>query len=535
MTKRERVLRTINFQETDRIPVYDLIDNNNIREYYGGGKINEGNAWEFEYAAVRNALDMTRGLMISNFYPGRTTVDEDGFIWYHDKDTSWIEKRPFDDVEGLRKWVEKDIEKRNKWNPDRNYVEEYRKTIMDHMKGIGDDTIIVVESDVGFEFARHRAGIELFSYFMVEYPELLSDWLEALNQAEIKRAKAIADPELVPVMLTYSDIAFKTGPIFSPEFMRKEFFPRLKRLNNTYQEAGVKCLFHKDWVKRKLDEIDRLFPPERLNKSKARWEKVWRGEKRDDRYPFHTGFPLFNPYNIKHPPEERLKAYLDACMFMGQMNDDFIPAIFPGLNHSTIPSMFGAREITKGIESTCERIIDSVEDIDRLPEPYLGPETVAYQWLVMQEYLLNNGAALSADSLVMVSPDYYDQFYKPYLERIGKTFGGLAVHSCGNFTAVVKNLCNTPYLKAINASQLSVEQLLNAGMDKSKVVIALLYLDELETNMKLIKENSMNASISILDIWPMEEGKLENLSSWTKEDWKEIRRKEERIIEIMSV
>jgi len=246
MTKRERVLRTIRCQETDRVAIYDLIDSDSIREYFGGGKINRNNAWEFEYATIRSALDMTRGLMISNFNPGSTTIDDDGFEWYHDKDTSWIKKKPFDDVEGLKKWVEKDIEKRNNWKPDSSYVDEYREKVTEHMKGIGDDTVIVVESDVGFEFARHRAGIELFSYFMVEYPELLSDWLEALNRAEIRRAKAIADPELVPVMLTYSDIAFKSGPIFSPEYLRKEFFPRLKKLNNTYQEAGVKCLFHSD-------------------------------------------------------------------------------------------------------------------------------------------------------------------------------------------------------------------------------------------------------------------------------------------------
>jgi len=246
MTKRERVLRTINFQETDRIAVYDLIDCNSIREYYGGGKIQADNAWDFEYAAVRNMLDMTRGLMIPNFNPGVTTIDDDGFEWYHDKDTSWIKTHPFEDVAGMKKWVERHIEKQNKWVPDANYVETYRKTIQKHQKGIGDDTVIVVESDVGFDFARNRAGIELFSYFMVEYPELLSEWLEALNQAEIRRAKAIADPALVPVMLTYSDIAFKSGPIFSPEFYRKEFFPRLKKLNNTYQEAGVKCLFHSD-------------------------------------------------------------------------------------------------------------------------------------------------------------------------------------------------------------------------------------------------------------------------------------------------
>ncbi len=371
----------------------------------------------------------------------------------------------------------------------------------------------------------------------------------------------------------------------------------------------------RDCVKRKLDEIDRLFSVDRLNKSKDRWTKVWRGEKPTDRYPFHTGFPLFNPYNTNHPAEKRLNAYLDACIFMGQMNDDFIPTIFPGCKQSTIPNMFGAKEVIKGIESTCERIISCVEDIDRLPEPSIGPGTVAHEWLAMQEYLLEetegripihvcdmqgpmdvcgqlwgydnlfvcayeepeyfdkllskvtdafilfwrkqqetlgdsfvgthlfawdwvplgNGAALSADSLVMISPNYFDQFYKPYLERIGKAFGGIAVHSCGNFTAVVKNLCNTHYVKAINASQLSVEQLINAGMDKDKVIIAFLNCDELGKNMKLIREYSINASISILDTWPMEEDKLEVPSNWTKEDWKEIRRKEDKVIEIMSI
>jgi len=116
----------------------------------------------------------------------------------------------------------------------------------------------------------------------------------------------------------------------------------------------------KDWIERKLDEIDRLFLEDRLNKSKERWRRVWNDEKLLNRYPFCTGFPLFNPYNTNHPPEERLRAYLDACIFMGKMNDDFIPFIFPGCKQSTILSMFGAKEVVLGIESTCERIIDSV-------------------------------------------------------------------------------------------------------------------------------------------------------------------------------
>lgn len=245
MTKKERVMRTMNFLETDRVPLYDIIDNDPIREYYGKSAVTAENAWDFEYAAVRNLLDMTRMLTVPNFNP-RHESTEDGFVYYHDKYTSWVEKHPFDDVESLARWAEKDMERKRNWTPDQAYVAAYRDYVSKHLRGLGDDTVLVIESDVGFDFARSISGIELFSYLAADEPELVSEWLEVLNQCEIRRAKAIADPELVPVMLTYTDLAFKSGPIFSLDYYRKEFFPRLKRLNDTYHEAGVKCLFHSD-------------------------------------------------------------------------------------------------------------------------------------------------------------------------------------------------------------------------------------------------------------------------------------------------
>jgi uroporphyrinogen decarboxylase len=245
MSKKERVMRTINCQETDRIPVYDLINNDPIREYYGGGKINEQNAWEYEYATIRNLLDITRGIHIPRFKPYRTT-DEDGFTYFFDRHTFWIEKRPFDDIEGLIRWIHIDIDRKRKWQPDAAFVELYRNYVLNHKKGIGDDTVIVIESDVGFDYARRMAGIELFSYLTVDEPELISEWLEVLNEYEIRKAKAIANPELVPVVLTFTDLAYKNGPIFSVDYYRKEFMPRLKKLNDVYHDAGVKCLFHSD-------------------------------------------------------------------------------------------------------------------------------------------------------------------------------------------------------------------------------------------------------------------------------------------------
>ena len=41
------------------------------------------------------------------------------------------------------------------------------------------------------------------------------------------------------------------------------------------------------------------------------------------------------------------------------------------------------------------------------------------------------GLGLSEDCMCMVGPDFFDEFARPYNERIAETFGGVAIHSCG--------------------------------------------------------------------------------------------------------
>jgi uroporphyrinogen decarboxylase len=62
----------------------------------------------------------------------------------------------------------------------------------------------------------------------------------------VTECHAIADTALSPAVLTYGDIAYKHRLIHSPHFLRSEFYPRLKRLNDAWHEHGFKCLFHSD-------------------------------------------------------------------------------------------------------------------------------------------------------------------------------------------------------------------------------------------------------------------------------------------------
>lgn len=380
----------------------------------------------------------------------------------------------------------------------------------------------------------------------------------------------------------------------------------------------------KDWVKRLLDEVDELFPPERLKKSKARITAIWKGERPPDRYPV-TYYPVsFEYYNDVHTPEERLRRSLDEFVIHGKLKDDFIPSLFPGCRQATIPNMFGAPEVVKGNDFTCEKIIHTPADIDALPEAVITKGSIAEQWLRMQEYFVeqtegripvhvtdmqgpvdvcgqmwgyddlflcalteperyhalmtkvtdaflllwrrqrevagdsflgthlfgwnwvpsDNGVTVSADSLVMVSPDFYDEFYKPYFVKLGTGFGGTVIHSCGNFSQTIPPLMRTPGVKGINAAQMTTEELVRAGIDRKVALIAIAPFDGAEKYYSFACEHGLRVDVTVFDIWPLEEAassgtatlggvQFKKTDTWTGGDWDYIRRREDTLMEML--
>ena len=60
------------------------------------------------------------------------------------------------------------------------------------------------------------------------------------------------------------------------------------------------------------------------------------------------------------------------------------------------------------------------------------------------------GVWLSDDDSVILSPDLYNEFVRPYNEQILAAFGGGCIHYCGNSTQNIGNYCNTKGVTAIN-------------------------------------------------------------------------------------
>ena len=252
LTKRERVMRTMRFQETDRVPLYDIFQNDAVIAHYGGQALTEDNVEYVKGLAIGRVLDLTR-MADGPQQPG-IERDEHGLLLRHERWTSWIIERPFADMPQLVEWVKGEIKRSEAQTFDRAYAERFYRRIHDFQAvfakadptGRDDPTMMIVESGVGLTEPYWMTDVEMFSYLIMDYPDLVDEWLHARNEAELRRVAAIADPREIPLALTYDDIAYKTATLFSPKWLRKYWVPRLKRLVDAWHARDVLCVFHSD-------------------------------------------------------------------------------------------------------------------------------------------------------------------------------------------------------------------------------------------------------------------------------------------------
>jgi len=257
MTARQRIEATLRGELPDRLPIFDLIQHIPLIERVTGEKVTLENGLDLLCRTIGERLDVTRGIAAPA--EERIVRHEDGFVYKQEWWTTWLIERPFKDARGLLDYIRRNIEEIYDRQPGDMWTfagrgncwgacsRSPREQFLALQEKVGENTVLFPnESPVGLDTAHIRAGLELFVYAYAEDPELVSNWLEALNRTEIQRVHETADRELSPVALVYADMADKNQLLFSPAFLRREFFPRLKKLVAAWHEHGIKVIFHSD-------------------------------------------------------------------------------------------------------------------------------------------------------------------------------------------------------------------------------------------------------------------------------------------------
>lgn len=248
----ERIMKALNFEEADRVPIFDIVQNEGFINYYSGESISEENGEIVLLKALGNSIDSSTEI---NPPALKAIFNRDGFIYKRDKWTEWLAERPFSDVAGLKKYVRKNIEEVRQSSPENSWScagkvnftgsdEDPISLFIRQQKLAGKCNLLINEGDVGFDTALLRAGMENFVFLYHEEPDLVSEWLEVLANHEIKRINYLANPEISPVTMEIAELADKNGLLFPPDFFKKEVFPRLKRINDEWHKKGTKVIFH---------------------------------------------------------------------------------------------------------------------------------------------------------------------------------------------------------------------------------------------------------------------------------------------------
>jgi uroporphyrinogen decarboxylase len=243
----KRFETTLNLEEPDRVPRWDLINNEQLWTQFGG----MGDPLEVCARAQRGV-----GIDVSRFRWWFTDFD-----WFKSKleefirflglkrekwavktkaGTSWMSRRPFKDLDGLKEHLPQypDEDVMAEW-----FISLYEKTREAYRR---EGIVLVGNAEGPLTDAYTYAGTDLFAMAIYMAPKTVDYLLDVFEKYNYIQAKIWAEHDFGPAFFIGEDIAFGSGLMFSGEWMKKHVFPRHKRIMAPLKKKGIKFIFHSD-------------------------------------------------------------------------------------------------------------------------------------------------------------------------------------------------------------------------------------------------------------------------------------------------
>jgi len=232
----ERIVKSIEFEEPDRIPIWDYIDNWSAVRYFAGDEKDLTKANVKTYHGL--GIDLCRGFGMSYEPDLEGRVVMDGDVERKILGLTLWNNPPVKEIEGLKAY-HVDL-------PSSEGVIEYINSNRDCCETFAPHTMWVPGCNVGFDIYYSVTDLKLFSIASRTIPEELKRIMMERNEASLQYARAAAEERLSPLFFIGEDIAYKGKLMFPPEYLKREFIPLLERLCRPLKDAGIKTIFHSD-------------------------------------------------------------------------------------------------------------------------------------------------------------------------------------------------------------------------------------------------------------------------------------------------
>jgi len=248
MTGRERPVRAMNFEPTDRLPIMaNGVTPAVVQRLLG---ISESEYWDDQQSVHFEAMRrLGQDLHIQMWFPPREPPTK----WVSGTEPEW------DDVDAIAAGMEKEsaqiLEERDALN---NKREQRIKEIMDYQVAVqnrlGEEILFVFGMD---EYGPHichfgywNYGYEGFFLAVAAHPEVVGNYMRAQakhsrvhNECLVEAARRLDWPK---IGFTGTDVTTQRGNMIAPKTMDNIYFPHLDYALQPLVEAGFKLVWHSD-------------------------------------------------------------------------------------------------------------------------------------------------------------------------------------------------------------------------------------------------------------------------------------------------
>lgn len=235
-------------QTPDHVPLFDLLPNDAVLRYFNGGVPVEEGDDASGISAIAAATDSSR---YSRFSPmrERTETLPDGRVGRYERWTSWIPPKVFSSVEEYcrvkrRELAERSVQASGRYNTamDGGYL-----WFRDLHSLFGRDYYLLLSvPKPGLMSLYTEVGLEAFSYYLADAENIVDEQLELNTEFACQWIAGLPDDDPFEAVFIGEDMAFKSGPIFSPTWLAEHYFPRLKRVVGALHARRKKVVFHSD-------------------------------------------------------------------------------------------------------------------------------------------------------------------------------------------------------------------------------------------------------------------------------------------------
>ena len=242
----ERVRALLRGEMPDRAPLFDLLRNDAVINHFTGETLTVENAPDTVHKAYAPAIDATRSVRLPDHEA--TTTLPDGRQQKLYRWTAWTEHVKYESTEAYVAAKTKHVD-----GYDPGWSDYDQQTVDDHIAAsremqatLGECYWMTGGGGPGFMGIMGEIGLEAFSYYLVDCPDIINQQLEYNTLYAIKWVEHLPDDHGIDSVMVGDDICFNSGPFLSPKWFDENYLPRLARIMDAYHAKGIAVMFHTD-------------------------------------------------------------------------------------------------------------------------------------------------------------------------------------------------------------------------------------------------------------------------------------------------